>query len=85
MAESTGLRSVTYRIPPGLDERLGEVARRTGRSKSYYLRRALAEWLEDREDYLEAVAVLERVQRGEEPTVPLEEVLKEAGLDDLED
>lgn len=85
MAESTGLRAVTYRIPPELDERLGEVARRTGRSKSYYLRRALAEWLEDREDYLDAVAVLERIQRGEESSVPLEQVLKEAGLDDLED
>lgn len=85
MAESTGLRPVTYRIPPELDERLGEVARRTGRSKSYYLRRALSEWLEDREDYLDAVAVLERMERGEEAAVPMEEVLREAGLDDLAD
>lgn len=85
MRATENLKSVTYRIPPDLDRRLREVAETTGRSKSYYLRRALDEWLEDREDYLEAVAVLERVESGEERVFPMSEVLKEMGLDDLED
>ncbi len=79
------LKPVTYRLPPELDRRLGEIARHTGRSKSYYIRRALGEWLEDREDYLSALAVLERLERGEETSVPMKQVLREAGLDDLAD
>ena len=85
MKSSQNLKSVTYRIPPELDHRLDDLARSTGRSKSYYLRRALGEWLEEREDYLEALAVLERVERGEEATVSMKRLLREAGLDDLAD
>ncbi len=82
MKATENLKPVTYRIPPELDRRLGEVAQRTGRSKSYYIRRALDEWLEDREDYLAALTVLERVESGEERIYPLDEVERELGLAD---
>lgn len=65
------------RLEPQLDKRLNRLAKRTGRTKSYYAREAIRQFLEDREDYLDALAVLER----SEPTYTLDEVRKELGLD----
>jgi RHH-type rel operon transcriptional repressor/antitoxin RelB len=59
---------------------LDRLAGETGRSKSYYVRQAITEFLEDRADYLRAVAVLER-ERGR-PNLTLQEVKRELGLDD---
>lgn len=42
-----------------IEERLEKLARKTGRSKSFYVRQALKEFLEDREDYLLGLARLE--------------------------
>lgn len=61
---------VAVRLPKELDDRLERFARKTHRTKSYYIRKALKQFLEDREDYLLAVARLEE----ENPRVPLEEV-----------
>ena len=56
MSEAT----LAVRLPKELADELDELARETGRSKSYYARQAIIEFLEDRADYLHAVAVLER-------------------------
>lgn len=37
-------------LPPELDHRLDELARKTGRTKSYYAHQAIAEYIEDLED-----------------------------------
>jgi RHH-type rel operon transcriptional repressor/antitoxin RelB len=76
VSEST----LAVRLPRELAAELEQLARETGRSKSYYARRAIIEFLEDRADYLRAVAVLER-ERGQ-PNLTLEEVKRELGLDD---
>ena len=76
VSEST----LAVRLPQELAAELEQLARETGRSKSYYARRALIEFLEDRADYLRAVAVLER-ERGQ-PNLSLEEVRRDLGLDD---
>jgi len=55
---------------------LDELSQQTGRSKSYYVKRALDEFLEDRADYLIALAVLE----NKEPTYSLDEARRELGL-----
>ena len=78
MATSEAMLAV--RLPKELADKLDELARETGRSKSYYARQAIIEFLEDRADYLHAVAVLER-ERGQ-PNLSLEQVKKELGLDD---
>jgi predicted transcriptional regulator len=51
---------------------------KTGRSKSYYPREAIRQYLEDREDYRKGIAALER----REPTITLEELERRFGLDD---
>ena len=67
------------RISRGLDERLEALAAKTGRRKSYYASKAIEQYLEDREDYLLAVAAYEE-SKGKK-TYSLEEVVKELGLD----
>ena len=64
------------RLEPELEARLERPAKRTGRSKSYYAKEAIRQYLEDREDYLMGLAVLER----EEPTVSLEELERRLDL-----
>jgi RHH-type rel operon transcriptional repressor/antitoxin RelB len=66
------------RIPVALDERLTRLAQRTGRSKSYYARKALETFIEDTEDYLLAVASYESTKK----TVSLEELRKKYKLQD---
>lgn len=64
------------RLEPELETKLEKLARKTGRSKSYYARAAIRQFLEDREDYLLGVAVLER----NESTISLEELERRLGL-----
>jgi RHH-type rel operon transcriptional repressor/antitoxin RelB len=66
------------RLEPELEEKLDSLAKQTGRSKSYYAREAIRQYLEDREDYLKGIAALER----REPTITLEELERRLGLDD---
>ena len=66
------------RIPVALDERLTRLAARTGRSKTYYARKALESFLEDTEDYLLAVASYESSKK----TISLEELRKKFKLQD---
>jgi RHH-type rel operon transcriptional repressor/antitoxin RelB len=69
---------IAVRLPKELETKLKKVASETHRSKSYYIRKALEQFLEDREDYLLAVARLEE----NNPRIPYEKVRKELGLDD---
>jgi RHH-type transcriptional regulator, rel operon repressor / antitoxin RelB len=70
---------LALRLPHDVAAELDRLAEETGRSKSYYARQAITEFLEDRADYLRAVATLER-DRGR-PNLTLEEVKRELGLD----
>lgn len=64
------------RLEPELEARLKRLAKKTGRSKSYYAKEAIRQFLEDREDYLLGLAVLER----KEPTISLEELERRLGM-----
>jgi RHH-type rel operon transcriptional repressor/antitoxin RelB len=70
------LNMLGIRLEPELEEKLESLARETGRSKSYYAREAIRQYLEDREDYLKGIAALER----REPTITLEELERRLGL-----
>ncbi len=67
---------LAVKLDPELERRLETLARKTGRSRSYYAREAIRQFLEDREDYLLGIAVLER----HEPTISLEELERRLGL-----
>ena len=68
---------LTVRLSPKLEARLNRLAKRTGRPKAYYAKKALKEFLDEQEDYLIALSRLE----NKLPAIPLEEVAKRLGLD----
>ena len=73
---------IGIRIPKSVGQRLEILAKRTGRSKTYYIREAIIEHLDDLEDIYLAEQVLERVRRGEEPVSGIDEVEGRLGLAD---
>lgn len=73
--------AMTIRLSPQLDERLSNLTKQTGRSKSFYLTQAVESYLENMEDLLIANAVLERVKMGKERTYSLDEVYNDIKLE----
>jgi len=72
---------LALRLPPEIEARLDELARRTGRSKSFYAREAILEHLDDLEDIYLAEQRLEAHRRGEGETVSLADLMTLYGLD----
>lgn len=68
--------TLTVRLDEAQELALEKLAADTGRTKSYYVKKALDQFLEDRADYLTALAVLERNER----TYSAAEVRRELGL-----
>ncbi|OJW47879.1 MAG: hypothetical protein BGO67_03040 [Alphaproteobacteria bacterium 41-28] len=64
-------------IPDELDKRLAALAAKAHVSKDEYALQALEEFLEDQEDYLQALEISQRIERGEEKTIPYTEVLRQ--------
>jgi RHH-type rel operon transcriptional repressor/antitoxin RelB len=64
------------RLEPKLENRLDSLARETGRSKSYYAREAIRQYLDDQEDHLKGIAALER----REPTSTRDELERRLGF-----
>jgi len=69
---------LAVRLPGGIDRRLDRLARKTGRTKSFYVKKAILEFLEDREDYLLGLARLEQ-STGR---ISLKEMARELGLEE---
>jgi RHH-type rel operon transcriptional repressor/antitoxin RelB len=70
---------IAVRLPAEIEKRLDRLAKRTGRTKSYYVREALLSHLDDLEDIYIAEKRLEDIHAGRSHTIPLEEVMKEHG------
>ena len=68
---------ISVRPSPKLEARLNRLAKRTGRTKAYYAKKAIEEFLEEQEDYFIALSRLEEKLPG----IPLEEVVKKLGLE----
>ena len=69
---------LAVRLSKNLENRLSIIAQKTGRTKTYYVTKALEEFLEDREDYLLALQRLEE----NNPRIGLEQARKL--LEDIE-
>ncbi|MHB1290700.1 MAG: type II toxin-antitoxin system RelB family antitoxin [Sulfuricella sp.] len=73
---------LAIRLPEEIEVRLNNLAKRTGRSKTFYGREAILEYLDDLEDLYLAEQVMRRIQSGEEKTSTLDEVEARLGLPD---
>jgi len=72
---------LAIRLPEDVEKRLDALARRTGRTKTFYAREAIMEHLDDLEDLYLAEDALQRIRSGEEKTIPLEDVLSRYGVE----
>ena len=73
---------LAIRLPPSIEKRLEKLARRTGRTKSFYASEAIFQHLEDPEDLYLAERALEGIRKGEDDAIPLKKVVKRHGLGD---
>lgn len=69
---------LALRLPEDIEKRLDDLARKTGRTKSFYAREAILEHLDDLED----LYLAEQRMKEDGPTISLEEVIaKYADID----
>lgn len=73
---------LAIRLPEEIEKRLDALARRTGRTKTYYARQAILEHLDDLEDVFLAEKRLESLRAGRAKRVSLPRVLRRHALDD---
>jgi RHH-type rel operon transcriptional repressor/antitoxin RelB len=73
---------LAIRLPAEIEKRLTVLAKETGRTKSFYVREAILEHLDDLEDIYDAEHQLAEIHAGRVKTIPLEEVMKEYGMVD---
>ncbi|MCA1748442.1 MAG: TraY domain-containing protein [Parasphingopyxis sp.] len=71
---------LAVRLDPDLEKRLAALAKKTGRSKSFYARAALEEYLEDLEDYFLA----EERMKGLQPDdmIGFDDMMRKLDLED---
>ena len=67
---------LAIRLPEKIEKRLGRLAKRTGRTKTYYAREAILQHLEELEDIYLAEKALEEVRSGRGRTIPLEKIMQ---------
>lgn len=73
---------IAVRVPEDIEARLDQLAQLTGRTKTYYVREAIVEHLDDMEDLYLAEKVVQDIRAGRESLIPIDEVAREYGLDD---
>jgi RHH-type rel operon transcriptional repressor/antitoxin RelB len=73
---------LTIRLPADIEERLEQLAKATGRTKTFYAREAILRHLEDLEDVYLAEQALIELREGRSRTYTLEEVARDLGLED---
>jgi RHH-type rel operon transcriptional repressor/antitoxin RelB len=59
---------IFVRLPDDIEKRLAALALETGRSKDFFIREAVTEYIDDLEDIYLSEKIIERVRRGEERT-----------------
>ena len=80
----SGLRDcymLAIRLPAETEERLARLAKATGRTKTFYAREAILTHLDDLEDLYLTESRLLDIRSGKTSPVPLENVLKDYGME----
>jgi RHH-type rel operon transcriptional repressor/antitoxin RelB len=72
---------LAIRLPPEIEARLAELARRTGRTKSFYAREAILHYLDELEDLYLAESRLEDLREGRSESIPLNDLIRRHGVE----
>jgi RHH-type transcriptional regulator, rel operon repressor / antitoxin RelB len=75
-------KMLAIELPEEVDTRLEQLVKETGRTKSDHVLEAILEYLDDLEDLRIAEARLEDIRAGHSRTIPLDEVMREYGMED---
>ena len=67
---------LAIRLPEEIEKRLDRLAKRTGRTKTYYAREAILQYLDHLEDIYLAEKALEEVRSGRSKPIPLAKVMR---------
>ena len=73
---------LAIRLPEDIELRLGALANKTGRTKTFYAREAILEYLDDLEDLYLAEKRLNNIKNGKTKTIKLNQLERELGLAD---
>ncbi len=73
---------LAIRLPKELEDRLADMAKKTGRTKTFYARQAIINQIQDLEDYYLGERRYEEHIRSGEPGLSTSELKKAHGLED---
>ena len=73
---------LAIRLPKEIELRLDNLAKATGRTKTFYAREAILAYLEDMEDVYLADKSMRALKSGKVKTIPLDQVERNLGLAD---
>ncbi len=73
---------LAIRLPEDIEHRLESLAKATGRTKTFFAREAILEYLADLEDLHLAETRLADYQAGKSETISLQQLMKQYGLED---
>jgi RHH-type rel operon transcriptional repressor/antitoxin RelB len=73
---------LAIRLPEEIEKRLDALAKKTGRTKTFYARQAILMYLENQEDIYDAELELARVRAGKSDLVSLEQMMERYGMVD---
>ena len=71
---------LAIRLPIEIEKRLENLAKATGRTKTFYAREAILEYLDDMEDLYIAEQRAINIKSGKSKTITFDEVLKDYDL-----
>ena len=73
---------LAIRLPPDIESRLAELAKRTGRTKSFYAREAILAHLDELEDLYLSETRLEDLRQGRSGSILLNDLIRRHGVED---
>ena len=73
---------LAIRLPDDIELRLGNLAKKTGRTKTFYAREDILEYLDDLEDLYLAEKRFSNITNGKSKTIKLNQLERELGLAD---
>ena len=73
---------LAIRLPKEIELRLDNLAKATGRTKTFYAREAILAYLEDLEDLYLADKSMKALKSGKVKAIPLDQVERNLGLTD---
>ena len=72
---------LAIKLPENIEGRLTALAKATGRTKTFYAREPILKHLDDLENIYLAKKRLENIRAGRSKTIPLEDVMRDYGLE----